>query len=131
MIATGNRGAAFEPASVRRLVSDGMAASVWQLQLSAGSEQHAPVVAFGVGSPQHGDALLSEPIFVPDAALFPRVVRVAAVVLQQLLVEVAAGCRPEVELICPPEKRQRRAGPPEMVNEQSRKVDTYAKKNPC
>jgi hypothetical protein len=73
------------------------------------------VVALGVGSPQHDEAFLSEPIFVPDAARFPSVVRVAAVVLQQLLAEMAAGCRPEVELICPPEMRQRRAGPPEMV----------------
>jgi hypothetical protein len=83
-----------------------MAAPVWQLQLSAGSEQHAPVVALGVGSPQHEEALSPETVFVSEAARFPRVVRVAAVVLQQLLAEVAAaGCRSEVELICPPEKR--------------------------
>jgi hypothetical protein len=30
----------------------------WQLQLSAGSEQHAPDSALGVGSPQH--ALVGE-----------------------------------------------------------------------
>jgi hypothetical protein len=36
----------------------------WQPQVAAGSEQQAPVAGFGVGSPQHADAVA----VVPDEA---------------------------------------------------------------
>src|SRR5215204_1293003 len=38
------------------------ALGVWQPQVEAGSEQQAPVAGFGVGSPQHADALAVVPV---------------------------------------------------------------------
>ena len=56
MIATGRRLAcAVGVGRAARRTAGAMTVVDWQLQLSAGSEQHAPVAELGVGSPQHAD----------------------------------------------------------------------------
>src|SRR5215207_9987225 len=88
--ATGKRLVAVASASRRhettsaRSVRSVRSVVVWQLQLSAGSEQHAPVAASGVGSPQHADVLLA-------AAGVAAASDVSGAVLQHPLVSVAGA----------------------------------------
>jgi hypothetical protein len=128
MIATGKRDTTFELSSGWRPITDGLVLSDWQLQLSAGSEQQAPVCSFGVRSPQQGAAaLLVAGAF--DATARPKPVRAVGVGLQQLLALVGAGdCCPEVELMGSPISISDVTSPIEGVNEQSRKLDTYIEK---
>jgi hypothetical protein len=57
MTATGSLPGAAFVATVCRPAPLATALGDWQPQVAAGSEQQAPVAGFGVGSPQHADAV--------------------------------------------------------------------------
>src|SRR6187455_906688 len=84
MTATGSLPGAASVTSVCRPVPLAAALGDWQPQVAAGSEQQAPVAGFGVGSPQHADAVA----VVPDEA---DTFNVGAVLPQQLAALALAG----------------------------------------